>query len=187
MNEMTDQELIAASCSHDEEAFAVLLGRHLDAVYWFAYRYVREREDANDIAQEAFVRAWKSLKTFDQSKNFKTWIFAIAKNAALDLLRKKKPLLFSRISEEEEALDAFLAPYASGEGAPDAVFERLEMKANVAYALDKLPAAYRRVLTMRYHESLKFREIAEALGQPIDTVKSRHRRGVALMRKIMVG
>ena len=79
------------------EAFAVIVERYVSSIYKFSYRYVRNGPDAEYIAQETFLRAWKSLKKFDQSKNFKTWIFAIAKNASLDLLKKKKPMPFSRI------------------------------------------------------------------------------------------
>lgn len=181
----TDVELIHATLHEDRNAFALIVDRYVDAVYQFAYRYVRDTDEAEDVAQEAFVRAWKNLKTFDMARNFKTWLFAIAKNAALDFLKKKKPLLFSRIIDDEERLDNFLAPYLGNAELPDEVFEGKLAKEGMSRALDALPPAYRTVLSMRYNDSLKFREIADALGEPIDTVKSKHRRGLLLLRKIM--
>jgi RNA polymerase sigma-70 factor, ECF subfamily len=183
----TDAELVQAVLEGDSAAFGDILDRHLSAAYKFAYRYLRSEDDAEDVSQEAFVRAWKNLKKFDQSKNFKTWLFAIVKNAALDLIKKKKPVLFSRIGEEEGVLDAFLAPYVEGDELPDALFDRKMTNADLARAISTLPPGYRAVLTMRYNENLKFREIAEALHMPIDTVKSQHRRGLALLRKIVTG
>jgi RNA polymerase sigma-70 factor (ECF subfamily) len=185
--EKTDVAIIRSVLAGNKGEYRVLLDRHLKAVYAFAYRYVRNPHDAEDIAQEAFVRAWKNLKKFDQSRNFKTWLFAIAKNAALDLIKKKKPMPFSQISEESEKLDALLAPYIGVEELPSAAFERTVVKAALANKLGTLPPAYRTVLAMRYHDNLKFREIAEALGEPIDTVKSKHRRGLALLRNVVSG
>ncbi len=183
----TDIELVHATLHEDKNAFALILDRYLASVYQFAYRYVQDREEAEDVAQEAFVRAWKNLKSFDASRNFKTWLFAIAKNAALDFLKKKKPLLFSRIIEDEERLDSFLAPYMGNAELPDEIFEGKLAAAEMGRALDALPPAYKKVLSMRYNDNLKFREIADALGEPIDTVKSKHRRGLMLLRKVMMG
>lgn len=185
--EQTDLEVIQSVLRGDKDAFAVLVERHAEAVYKFAYRYLRNGGDAEDVAQEAFVRAWKNVKKFDETKNFKTWLFAITKNAALDLIKKKKPLLFSQIAEEDEQLDAFFAPFAPAPELPDAVFSRKMVKADIARSLAALPPGYRTVLAMRYNDHLKFREIAETLGEPIDTVKSKHRRGLALLRKVVTG
>jgi RNA polymerase sigma-70 factor (ECF subfamily) len=181
----TDSDLVVTALAGDQDAFAVLVDRHLPALYQFAYRYMRSAHDAEDVAQEAFVRSWKHLKKFDGTKNFKTWLFAIAKNAALDIIKKKKPLLFSQISEEEGRLETFLSPYVTDPESPDIAFERALVKTELAEALAMLPPSYQTVLGMRYNDNLKFREIAATLGEPIDTVKSKHRRGLALMRKIV--
>ncbi|MDE2019850.1 MAG: sigma-70 family RNA polymerase sigma factor [Patescibacteria group bacterium] len=180
--EHSDNVLIRKSIKGDQTAFAELLNRYLSPVYKFAYQYVRNGADAEDIAQEAFVRAWKHLKSFDTTKNFKTWIFTIAKNAALDLLKKKKPMIFSMLAEEEGELDALLAPFTGQPESPETVYDRKLQRAEFQSALKGLPVAYQEVLRLRYDDHLKFREIAEALDEPIDTIKSRHRRGVALLR-----
>ncbi|HVO28971.1 MAG TPA: sigma-70 family RNA polymerase sigma factor [Candidatus Paceibacterota bacterium] len=183
--DLIDNQLIAESIQGREAAFAELVSRHLGGVYKFAYRYVRDEQDAEDIAQETFVRAWKNLRKFDASKNLKTWLFTIAKNASLDLLKKKKPLAFSKITDAEGELESFLAPYvASGEMPEEAMDQKL-LKGDMDAALAKLPPAYRAVLALRYNEHLKFREIAEVLREPIDTVKSKHRRGLALLKNVL--
>lgn len=176
---------VRAALGGDDEAFGLLVARYTDAVYKFAYRYVRTGADAEDIAQETFVRAWRHLKKFDTSKSLKTWLFAIARNAALDSIKKKKPMLFSQIARDEGALETLFAPQLAGGELPDAAFDRGMEGASVTGTLSMLPPAYRTVLTMRYRGALKFREIADALGEPIDTVKSRHRRGLLLMKKLL--
>jgi RNA polymerase sigma-70 factor (ECF subfamily) len=181
----TDTEVIQESLGGDTGAFAVLVERHLNAVYKFAYYYVRDAAEAEDIAQETFMRAWKHLKKFDREKNFKTWLFAIAKNAALDFIKKKKPLLFSRIAESDDELSSLLAPYFEEGESPARAIDRKILKTGLLKALSKLPPHYQVVLSLRYNDNLKFIEIAKKLGEPIDTVKSRHRRGLLLLREVL--
>lgn len=180
-----DAELIESFLSGNDGGFAVLLERHMQMVYRFVYRYLGNVDDTNDVTQEAFIRAWKNLKKFDQSRSFKTWILTIAKNASLDFIKKKKPLLFSRIETEETDLDTFLAPHAPAQELSDAMFDRKSAAHTLEMTLEKLPVPYRVVLTLRYTEHLKFREIAGILDEPIDTVKSKHRRGLAQLRKFI--
>jgi RNA polymerase sigma-70 factor (ECF subfamily) len=186
-SEQTDDELISATLAGKSGPFAVLVERYVSAIYKFSYRYVRNGPDAEDISQETFLRVWKNLKHFDRSKKFKTWLFAIAKNASLDLLKKKRTLPFSALGEEDDAIEAVLAPYVAIAETSDISFDRGILKENFDTALAKLPERYRDVMVMRYTDNLKFREIAERLHEPVDTVKSRHRRGLALLRNMMDG
>ncbi len=187
LSERADHDLVRAVLSGDRAAFAAIVERYVSPVYKFSYRYVRNGPDAEDVSQEVFLRVWKNLKKFDESKNFKTWIFAITKNASLDLLKKKKPMSFSQFGEEDDAVEAVLAPYVTIADTAEAVFDQGVLKEGFDAALAKLPSRYRDVMVLRYNDNLKFREIAERLGEPIDTVKSRHRRGLALLRDIMNG
>jgi RNA polymerase sigma-70 factor (ECF subfamily) len=182
LSEKTDRDLILSSMAGDHGSFAVLVERYVSPIYKFSYRYVRNGPDAEDVAQETFLRVWKNLKQFDQSKNFKTWLFAIAKNASLDSLKKRKTLSFSSLGEEDDAVEAVLAPYVAVADASDVTFDRSLLRKRFDAALGQLPERYRDVMVMRYTGNLKFREIAERLHEPIDTVKSRHRRGLALLR-----
>jgi RNA polymerase sigma-70 factor (ECF subfamily) len=187
LSEQTDDELISATLAGESASFAVLVERYISAIYKFSYRYVRNGPDAEDISQETFLRVWKNLKSFDRSKKFKTWLFAIAKNASLDLLKKRRTLPFSVLGEEDDAIEAVLAPYLAIAETSAVSFDRGILKENFDVALAKLPERYRDVMIMRYTDNLKFREIAERLHEPVDTVKSRHRRGLSLLRNIMSG
>jgi len=182
----SDALLIEAALSGNDEGFSTLLERHLPMVYKFVYRYAGNPDDANDISQETFIKVWKHLKRFDTQRNFKTWVLTIARNTALDFLKKKSPLLFSRIEEGDNDLDAFLAPYVESPDLPDRILEKKHLKKNLEDSMQNIPPSYRTVLTLRYNENLKFREIADVLGEPIDTVKSKHRRGLLLLRKFIV-
>lgn len=182
-----DRDLISLALKGDHAAFAEIVERYVSPVYKFSYRYVRNGPDAEDIAQETFVRVWKNLKSFDASKNFKTWLFAIAKNASLDFLKKKKAVPFSALAAEDDAAEAILAPYIAFSDESEDVFDRGLVKQDFDEALARLPERYRNVMMMRYTDNLKFREIAERLHEPVDTIKSRHRRGLALLRDILQG
>lgn len=186
----SDQELVTAFLSGDEGSFAVLLERHLSITYKFVYRYLHNTDDTNDVVQEVFIKAWKHMKRFDTNRNFRTWLLTIAKNTALDFIKKKKPILFSKIEEGDNDLDAFLAPYLENKEAPDLpdqAFDKKHAKAKLAEVMADLAPAYRTVLSLRYEDHLKFREIAEILEEPIDTVKSKHRRGLLLLQKKLEG
>lgn len=180
--DITDSQLILESIAGKDASFAELVNRHVGDVYKFAYRYMHDADDAEDIAQETFVRAWKNLSKFDTSRNLRTWLFTIAKNASLDMLKKKKPLAFSKLTKAENELESFLAPYVASGELPENLMDQKFLKGDMDEALATLPPAYRAVLALRYNEHLKFREIAATLGEPIDTVKSKHRRGLALLK-----
>jgi len=180
---LSDEKLVEAFLSGDEESFALLVERHLSLVYKFTYRYLRNGDDANDVTQETFIKAWKYLRKFDTNKKFTTWILTIAKNTALDFIKRKKPVLFSKIEEGDGDLDAFLAPYLEAPELPVDIIARDHIQASLEAALQDIAPSYRMVLSLRYNDHLKFREIAEMLREPIDTVKSKHRRGLALLRR----
>jgi RNA polymerase sigma-70 factor (ECF subfamily) len=183
--EKTDWELVEAFLAGNEDSFAVLVERHISMTYKFTYRYLGNADDTNDVVQEVFIKAWKYLKRFDVDRNFKTWLLTIAKNTALDFIKKKKPLLFSKIEEGDGDLDAFLAPYLESADLPDEMLSKKDTREHLESVLNELAPSYRTVLTLRYNEHLKFREIAEVLQEPIDTVKSKHRRGLILLRKAL--
>jgi len=101
------------------------------------------------------------------------------------MLKKKKPLNFSQIAEEDDALDALFAPHMESPQMPDALYDRKLASAELGAAIALLPQNYQTVLNMRYGGDLKFREIAAELHEPIDTVKSKHRRGLMMLRKFI--
>jgi RNA polymerase sigma-70 factor (ECF subfamily) len=96
MENLGDLKLIKQYLAGDEKSLDVLVKRYLKIIYGYSYRNVGNSADAEDITQETFLKVWKNIKKFDQSKSFKSWIFTIAKNTSIDYLRKKKSVPFSR-------------------------------------------------------------------------------------------
>ncbi len=184
MEKLSDQELISEYFKGDESALEVLIQRYLKSVYNFLFRYVGNTKEAEDIAQEAFIKAWKNLKKFDKNKNFKTWIFSIAKNSAIDFLRKNKTLAFSEF-ENEEGENILEETLSSASLLPDEILSQKNIKEALAKLIKNLSSKYRIVFFLRYEDHLNFREIAEVLGEPIHTIKSRHRRALAMLQKIL--
>jgi RNA polymerase sigma-70 factor (ECF subfamily) len=180
-----DARLVATFLKGENDSFAALVDRHMPMVYKFVYRYVGNADAANDIVQEVFIKVWKNIKKFDQAKSFKTWLLTIAKNTALDAVKKKQSVLFSHIEEGDMELDAFLAPYVESPDLPDELLQKKQTKADLDHVLAKLSPGYRSVLLLRYTEHMKFREIADALQEPVDTIKSKHRRALIQLRKLL--
>lgn len=168
----------------DEKSLEILIRRYLKPIYNFVFRYIGNQSEAEDITQETFIKIWRNLKKFDQKKSFKTWIFHIAKNTAIDFLRKKKIIPFSEFENEkgENALTETLIDYRPF---PDKLLERADMAKTLNDAINKLSVPYRMVLFLRYNDHFNFREIAEALGEPLNTVKSRHRRALFQLKNLL--
>jgi RNA polymerase sigma-70 factor (ECF subfamily) len=156
---------------------------YLKPVYTFAYGLVGDKHAAEDIAQDTFLKVWKNRKKFKPEQNLKTWILSIARNTAIDWLRKKKPLTFSRFetNDEENPLTATLAD--EKELTPQEFAAANETKEMLESVMLELPLHYREVLLLHYNEELSIAEISALLKRPIETVKSQHRRGIALLRK----
>ena len=152
-----------------------------------AARLAGQTELAEDIAQEAFVKAWRNLNTYDAAKPFAPWMLAITRNAALDLLRKRRAVPFSALSPEngEDGMD-FADTLASEEPLPEEVLARAESDQTVAAALLRLPERDRTVLTLRYENALSFEDIGAVMKAPMNTVKSWHRRAQARLRALLL-
>lgn len=151
-----------------------IIRQYLRPVYNFAHRFSGNRQDAEDISQETFLKVWKNIKKYREGENFKTWLFAIARNTAIDHLRKKKALVFSDLEKDgEDSITETLAGAVSLE-------EELPK-----YILKQLPADYKEIIILKYGNDFTFDEIAKILNKPLNTVKSQHRRALILLRKFL--
>ncbi|MGD0977025.1 MAG: RNA polymerase sigma factor [Minisyncoccia bacterium] len=180
MLKITDEQLVSQYLKGDETALETLFQRYLTPIFNFSRRYVGNVDVASDVTQESFVKAWKNLKRFDISKKFKSWLFTIAKNTAFDWLRKNHALPFSALESEDEIFDV-------ADEAPS-FLKMLELKQSskeLEYAINDLPTHYRKVVKLRHHDALSFRGIADHLKEPLNTVKSRYRRGVIILKKAL--
>lgn len=151
-------------------------------VYNFSARLIGDEEDAKDLTQDIFVKIWKNLEKYDESKSLKAWVFTIARNTCYDWLRKKKNLVFSQMNKEEDDFEDTIVDEAPLQ---DEVFVEKENVGNVEKALKVLSEDQIEVITLHYSEDLSFEEIAEILGKSINTVKSQNRRGLEKMKKFL--
>lgn len=169
----TDEQLVALYLSGDQKALESLIQGNLNYVYNFIMGYVRDPQVAEDVSQDTFLKAWKNLKKFDDRYKFRTWLLTIAKNTALDYLKKKKNLSFSAISDDMEIIENLLV------GEQNVEIDYFNIKSEI----DKLPKKYQEILGLYYGQGLNFREIAETLRKSINTIKTQHRRAVVFLRK----
>lgn len=179
----TDQELIEKYLAGDEKSLEILFAPYLKMIFGFVRKYTNDGQDAEDITQETFVRAWKNLKKFDQGKNFKTWLFAIAKNAAIDHLRKKKRSIPFVELENDDERAAFSQTIIDPSPIASDIFEKKEERLALDRVLNNLSLNYRQVLYLRHNDELTFKEIARLLDEPLNTVKSWYRRALIKARK----
>lgn len=166
----------------DRKAFDELVKTHLNPIYSFIFRLIGSADDAEDITQETFIKIWKNAKRYDAKKSFTTWIFGIAKNTTIDFLRKQKSLPFSSF-EDDEGVNLLEENLSDPFPLPDELARRADAAKILSDAIDELEIKYRVVLHLYYDNHLNFREIAEILEEPIDTIKSRHRRALIMLKK----
>ena len=172
----SDEQLIADYLAGDEKSLEILIKRYLKPIYSFCFRLVGDRQEAEDLTQEVFVKMWRNLKRFNRNKKFKTWIFTIAKNTCFDFLRKKKKI--SILSLEKYFYLADFNPL------PNEVFEKEGLKKKIQEVIKDLSFKTREVLNLYYNNGLTLKEIAEVLEEPINTVKSRHLRAIVKLKNI---
>ena len=183
---MTDQELAARARAGDQDAFERLVLDNQNKVYSLAVRLVGDREEAADLAQEAFLKAWQGLAAFQGESSFATWIYRLTTNVCIDYLRRKK-----RRQEVERAVslddeDSGWAEPADAGQDPQRKLEEAERGRALARGLERLPEHQRQVLVMRELSGLSYQEIGAATGLDLGTVKSRIARARLALRKILL-
>lgn len=160
--EMDDRELIACAQQGDRQAFTELVCRHQNGVVGLIHRMCGDPRQAEDAAQEAFVRVWQNLNSYKPQHAFRSWLYRIAANAALDSLRRVRP------SVELDSLQ--LTDSSPG---PEQAAEENQRAAQVRRAISHLSEPLRIVLILREYQELSYQEISEALDIPTGTVMSR--------------
>jgi RNA polymerase sigma-70 factor, ECF subfamily len=170
----TDElQLIEQAVAGDERAFAELVTRYQTAVYNLAYRMLGDAGEAEDAAQEVFLRIYRRLATYDADHRFSTWVLSIASHYCIDLLRRKRPWLVPL-----ENISNWMRARTRG---PEAAALAVEQQDIVRGLLAKLPEHYRLVLLLRYWHDLGYEEIAQVVDLPVSTIKARlHRARNAL-------
>lgn len=185
-------KLVKRAQSGDDEAFSSLVEIFEKFVYNTALRYLsaaaQPTEAADDIAQNTFIKAWRSLSSFRGECLFSTWLFRIAANTARDYIRhKNRHQTVSLTSSEEDDDDnkEWDVPVTSGDTVPESSLEKKELILGVRRAIEQLPEDQRAVVVMRDIHELPYKTIADTLGIELGTVKSRLNRGRANLKTIL--
>ena len=168
-----DADLVAAALAGSERAYAELLRRFERPVYTLVLRMVRDPSLAEDLAQEAFLKAFDKLPSFDPERKLSSWLFKIAHNTAIDHLRRRE-VETSSLDEPfgDEADGPARAIEDTSAETPEAAAERSDLSRALTRAVGRLRPEYRQVVLLRYQAGLEYAEIADATGFPLGTVKT---------------
>ncbi|MDQ3347008.1 MAG: sigma-70 family RNA polymerase sigma factor [Acidobacteriota bacterium] len=177
----TDEELVALSVGGDLDSFNQLVLRWERPIYALAYRVLGREEDARDIAQETFLRAFRALKGFKGQAKFSSWLYRIALNLCRDWIRRERR---TPIAPAPEGIDLI---ELAGEDTPSESIEetigRHELGRVVGKAMATLPEEQRTAIILKEYHGLTFQEIAELLDCPLSTVKTRLYQGLSVLRR----
>ena len=174
---MDDASLIAASIEGRRDAFDVIVERHRRTVYQVCYRFVSNHEDASDLSQESFVRAWRGLKTFKGQSALSTWLYRIAVNVCLNRVSVKTPP-----TDPIESWDRFEDTRVEG---AQAALLREERAATVRKAIASLPKKQRATLILRTYHDLSHQQIADILGSSVGATKANFFHALANLKKLL--
>ena len=180
-----DREIVAQVIEGDVEAFGILVGRYQDRIYSAVHNYVSNPDDAIDITQDALVKAYAKLRSFDASSAFYTWLYRIAINTAIDFLRRRKSRPVDSLDDERFTEVGFEPPSKDPAADPEKVATAHEQAAALRTAIGKLSEKLKSVLVLHDVEGLSQEEVAEILKVPVGTVKSRVSRARAELRELL--
>jgi RNA polymerase sigma-70 factor (ECF subfamily) len=174
--DLDDRALVDACLAGRVSAFDVIVERHQQSVYQLCYRFVRTHEDASDLSQEVFLRAYRGLRRFRGDSTFSTWLYRIGVNACLN-----------RVSERGAAQTSLedAPPLASAAADPSATMIQAEQGARVRSAVARLPRKQRATLILRVYHELSHREIATALGISVGAVKANYFHALAALKRLL--
>ena len=177
----SDEELVARATAGDQDAFAQLVARWERPIYALAYRTLRREEEARDVVQDAFLRAYRGLKGFKGEAKFSSWLYRITLNLCRDWMRKERRAPVAQVPEGTDPLDLADQQAAPTESVEDLVARR-EMSRAVAKAMADLPDEQRIAILLKEYHGLTFQEIADQLQCPLSTVKTRLYQGLSVLR-----
>ena len=175
MTERSDVELMLAIQAGDEGAFSVLVDRHRSAIVNLTYRYLKNRADAEDVAQEVFLRVYRARKRYQPKAKFTTWLYRVAVNASLNEVRSRKNrAVFGAATLGSGDGDSLVGPVVADGAAPapPVEAERSELKAMVHRAMDGLPDRQRMALILNKFHGLSYEELAATLEMTVPAIKS---------------
>ena len=172
---MTDIQLIEACLNGQQEAFEELINRYKNLVYSIILRKTKDSEEANDLAQEVFIKIYKNLASYSSEYKFSTWVMRITTNHIIDFQRKRK--------NETVPLEAASHLAATNpEESPEAALLRREESGRIGKIVDDLPGMYKLPIIMYHQRGMSYQEIADKIGEPLSKVKNRIFRGRKILK-----
>jgi RNA polymerase sigma-70 factor (ECF subfamily) len=178
----TDEELVARATAGDLESFNQLVSRWERPIFALAYRTLGREEDARDVVQEAFLRAFRGLRGFKGEAKFSSWLYRITLNLCRDWIRKERRAPIVQVPEGTDPIDLADDQVAPAESVEDLVARR-EMSQAVSQAMTELPEEQRTAIMLKEYHGLTFQEIADMLDCPLSTVKTRLYQGLSVLRR----
>lgn len=183
---MTEQELIAQARAGDPNAFERLVRDNQDRVYSLCLRMAGDRHEAEDLAQEVFLKAWQGLASFHGESKFSTWLFRLAANLCIDAQRKRERRRGVEPAVSLDDPDSSWREPSDPRQDPQRQLERTERSCALDRALTRLSDDQRQIVVLRELAGLSYQEISQRLGLDLGTVKSRLARGRLALRKILL-
>ncbi len=184
---MTEQELVSRAKQGDQDAFARLVEANQNKIYTLALRMTGDPEDGADLAQEAFLRAWRGLPSFQEESSFSTWLYRLTSNLCIDFLRREKRRKAAvPVASLDDETGSAPADVPDHRFSPEGELERRELRSALEQALLKLSDEHRQILVLRELEGLSYAEIAAQLALEGGTVKSRIARARLALRNILL-
>jgi RNA polymerase sigma-70 factor (ECF subfamily) len=178
---LTDHDLVVRAQKGSDTAYRELLGRYQRPVFSLIYRMVRDREQAEDLAQETFVRVFNNIDRYDPAYKFSSWIFKIATNLTIDWIRRKEVATVSidgsRYATSSDDIEASTITVESGDENPEELLESRELGSQIEAAIGKLRPEYRQAIVLRHIDDLPYEDIAQIMALPLGTVKTYIHRG----------
>jgi len=181
--QVQDDLLIARALKGDQKAYESLLVRHRKAIFHVVTKIVRNPDEAQDLVQETFMKAFNALASYRSEYRFSTWLYKIAANCAIDFVRKKRieALSLDRPIQTKDGQVEFELPDRTWD--PERNLVRKQKLKSIDEAIDSLPDKYREVIIYRHKDDKSYEEIADILGTPVGTVKARIFRARELLKK----
>src|SRR6187402_1932354 len=178
----TDEELVARCIGGDADSFNQLILRWERPIYVLAYRTIGREEDARDVCQETFLRAFRALPGFRGEAKFSSWLYRITLNLCRDWMRRERRAPLVQVPEGTDPVDLADQQAAPTESVEDLVARR-EMSRAVSKAMADLPEEQRTAILLKEYHGLTFQEIADQLNCPLSTVKTRLYQGLSVLRR----
>ena len=181
----TDEELVARSVQGDTESFNELVRRWERSIYALAFRVLGREEEARDVCQDTFLRAFRGLAAFKGQAKFSSWLYRIALNLCRDAIRRERRTPLVAVSEGVDPAALAAQQPSPGPSVEDLVAQA-ELSRHVALAMRRLPEDQRTAIVLKEYHGLTFQEIADLMGCPLSTAKTRLYQGLSVLRRELI-